>query len=89
MGILRSYRRAIRKFQLIEVLARIAPQIRLCGTITNVSREFAERAVHGRGDIIQAFGARDILRSGFLGPALISCAQEEIRSRYPNEAMSC
>jgi DNA-binding GntR family transcriptional regulator len=31
---------------LIEALARVALQIQLCGTITSVSREFAERAAH-------------------------------------------
>ena len=30
-------------------------KIQLCGTITSVSREFAERAAHACDDIIQAF----------------------------------
>jgi len=46
-----------RNFALIEALARVALQIQLCGTITSVSREFAERAAHGCDDIIQAFEA--------------------------------
>jgi DNA-binding GntR family transcriptional regulator len=74
---------------LIEALARVALQIQLCGTITSVSREFAERAAHGCGDIIQAFRARDIPRAAFLVRALISCAREEVLARYPNEGMSC
>jgi DNA-binding GntR family transcriptional regulator len=74
---------------LIEALARVALQIQLCGTITSVSREFAECAAHGCGDIIQAFRARDVPRAAFLVRAHISCAQEEILARYPNEAMSC
>ena len=55
-----------RNFALIEALARVALQIQLCGTITSVSREFAERAAHGCDDIIQAFEARDIPRAAFL-----------------------
>src|SRR5260221_5982165 len=39
---------------LIEALARLALQIQLCGTITNLSREFADLAAHGYADIIQA-----------------------------------
>jgi len=48
-----------RNSALLEALARVALQIQLCGTITSVSREFAERAAHGCDDIIQAFEARD------------------------------
>jgi hypothetical protein len=40
-------------------------QIQLCGTITNVSPEFAERAARGFDDIIQAFKARDTARAAF------------------------
>ena len=50
----------------IEALARLALQIQLCGTITNVSREFAERAAHGCDDIIQALKARDAARAAGL-----------------------
>jgi DNA-binding GntR family transcriptional regulator len=74
---------------LIEALARIARQIQLCGTIHKCEPGSSpSAAVHGCGDIIQAFRARDVLRGAFLVPALISCAQEEILSHYPNEAMS-
>ena len=59
---------------LIEALAQLALQIQLCGTITNVSREFAERAAHGSDDIIQAFKARDTPRAAFLVRAQISRA---------------
>jgi hypothetical protein len=38
-------------------------QIQLCGTITDASPEFAERAAHGCDDIIQAFKARDTPRA--------------------------
>src|SRR6266576_4573503 len=51
---------------LIEALARVSLQIQLCGTITSVSREFAERAAHACDDIMQAFRARDIPRAAFL-----------------------
>src|ERR1700730_4959998 len=61
-------------FALIEALAQLALQIQLCGTITNVSREFAERAAHGSDDIIQAFKARDTPRAAFLVRAQISRA---------------
>lgn len=77
-----------RNFALIEALARVALQIQLCGTITSVSREFAERAAHGCDDIIQAFEARDIPRAAFLVRARISHTQEVILARYPNEITS-
>jgi DNA-binding GntR family transcriptional regulator len=48
---------------LIEALARFVLQIQLCGTITSVSREFAERAARGCDDI-QAL-ARDPPRAAF------------------------
>jgi DNA-binding GntR family transcriptional regulator len=68
---------------LIETLARFALQIQLCGTIANVSREFAERAAHGCDDIIQAFKARDTPRAAFLMCAHISYVQEAILARFP------
>jgi DNA-binding GntR family transcriptional regulator len=71
-------------FALIEALARFVPQIQLCGTITNVSRELAERAAHGCDDIIQAFRARDIPRASFLVRVHISHMQEMILARFPN-----
>jgi DNA-binding GntR family transcriptional regulator len=71
---------------LIDALARFALQIQLCGTITSVSREFAERTAHRYDDIIQAFKARDTLRAAFLVRAQISHAQEAILSRFPKEA---
>jgi DNA-binding GntR family transcriptional regulator len=71
-------------FALIEALARFALQIQLCGTITNVSREFAERAAHGCDDIIQAFRARNIPRAAFLVRVHISHMQEMILARFPN-----
>jgi DNA-binding GntR family transcriptional regulator len=74
---------------LIDALARFALQIQLCGTITSVSREFAERAARGCDDIIRAFKARDAPRAAFLVCAHISYTQEVILARYPNEAMSC
>ncbi len=70
---------------LIETLARFALQIQLCGGITNVSREFAERAAHGYDDIIQAFKARDAPRAVFLMRTHISQIQEVILARFPNE----
>jgi DNA-binding GntR family transcriptional regulator len=73
---------------LLEALDRVALQIQLCGTITSVSREFAERAAHGCDDIIQAFEARDIPRSAFLVRGRISHTQEVILARYPNEIAS-
>jgi DNA-binding GntR family transcriptional regulator len=75
-------------FALIEALARLALQIQLCGTITNVSGEFAERAAHGCDDIIQAFKARDAPRAAFLVRTHISRAQEAILARFPNEIAS-
>jgi DNA-binding GntR family transcriptional regulator len=73
---------------LLEALDRVALQIQLCGTITSVSREFAERAAHGCDDIIQAFEARDIPRAAFLVRGRISHTQEVILARYPNEIAS-
>ena len=71
-----------RNSALIEALARVAVQIQLCGTITTVSREFAERAAHGCDDIIQAFEARDIPRAAFLVPRPHQ-PKEVILARYP------
>src|SRR5882724_3862063 len=73
---------------LIEALARFTLQIQLCGTITNVSPEFAEHTAHGCDDIIQAFMARDTARAAYLVRAHISCAQELILARFPNEIVS-
>jgi DNA-binding GntR family transcriptional regulator len=73
---------------LTEVLARVALQIQLCGTIASVNPEFAERAAHGCDDIIQAFKARDTLRAAFLVRGRISHTQEAILARFPNEATS-
>jgi DNA-binding GntR family transcriptional regulator len=75
-------------FALIEVLAQFALQIQLCGIITNVNGEFAERAAHGCDDIIQAFKARDTPRAAFLVRAHISHAQAVILARFPNEIAS-
>ena len=72
---------------LIEALARFALQIQLCGTITSVSREFAERTAHGYDDIIQALKARDTPRAVFLVRGLVSHAQEAVLSGFPKEAM--
>jgi len=71
---------------LIESLARFALQIQLCGTIANVSREFADRAAHGCDDIIRAFKARDTPRAAFLVRGRISHTQEAILAGFPNEA---
>jgi DNA-binding GntR family transcriptional regulator len=68
---------------LIEALARFVLQIQLCGTITSVSREFAERAARGCDDIIQAFKARDTPRAAFLVCDHISHMQEVILARFP------
>ena len=73
---------------LIEALARVALQIQLCGTITNMSREFTERAAHGSDDIIQAFKARDIPRAAFLMRAQIGNVQETILARFAQEIAS-
>ncbi len=73
---------------LIEALARFTLQIQLCGTITNVSPEFAERTAHGCDDIIQAFRARDTPRAASLVRAHISYAQEVILARFPDETVS-
>src|SRR6476659_623848 len=73
---------------LIEALSQFGLQIQLCGTISNVNGEFAERTAHGYDDIIQAFKARDPPRAAFLLRAHISCAQEAILARFPNEMAS-
>jgi DNA-binding GntR family transcriptional regulator len=73
---------------LIEALARVTLQIQLCGTITNVSREFAERAAHGCDGIIQALKARDTARAAYLVRTHIGYAQELILARFPNEMVS-
>ncbi|HET7124472.1 MAG TPA: GntR family transcriptional regulator [Bradyrhizobium sp.] len=73
---------------LIDALARLALQIQLCGTITNVSREFAERAAHGCDDIIQALKARDAAHAACLVCTQIGYEQELILARFPNEIMS-
>jgi DNA-binding GntR family transcriptional regulator len=68
---------------LIEALARLVLQIQLCGTLTNVSREFAERAAHGCEDIIQALKARDAACAACLVRIHIGYAQELILARFP------
>ena len=73
---------------LVEALARVAMQLQLCGTITGVSPEFTERAVHGCDDIIQAFKARDIPRAAFLVRCRINHAQEAILATFTDEAAS-
>jgi DNA-binding GntR family transcriptional regulator len=73
---------------LIEAAARLALQIQLCGTITNVSPEFAERTARGCDDVIQAFKTRDTPRAASLVRAHISYAQELILARFPNETVS-
>jgi DNA-binding GntR family transcriptional regulator len=73
---------------LIEAAARLALQIQLCGTITNVSPEFAERTARGCDDVIQAFKTRDTPRAASLVRAHISYAQEAILARFPNETVS-
>ena len=73
---------------LIEALRQFGLQIQLCGTISNVNGEFAERTAHGYDDIIQAFKARDLPRAAFLVRAHISRAQEAILARLPNEVAS-
>jgi DNA-binding GntR family transcriptional regulator len=75
-------------FALIDALRQFGLQIQLCGTVTNVNEEFAERAVHGCDDIIQAFKARDTPRAAFLVHVHISYAQEVILARFPNEIAS-
>ena len=72
---------------LIEALRQFGLQIQLCGTISNVNGEFAERTAHGYDDIIQAFKARDLPRAAFLVRAHIR-AQEAILARLPNEVAS-
>jgi DNA-binding GntR family transcriptional regulator len=61
---------------LIEALARVALQIRLCGLITNVNPDFAERTRQGGDDTMQAFKARDALRAAFLVRGRISHTQK-------------
>jgi DNA-binding GntR family transcriptional regulator len=73
---------------LIETLARVALQIQLCGTITSAGPEFAERAAHGCGDIMQAFKARDTPRVAFLVRGRISLTQQAILASFPDEAAS-
>jgi DNA-binding GntR family transcriptional regulator len=73
---------------LIEALARVTLQIQLCGTITNVSKEFAERAAHGCDDIIQALKARDTARAACLVRTHIGYAQELILAGFPNQTVS-
>jgi DNA-binding GntR family transcriptional regulator len=73
---------------LIEALARFTLQIQLCGTVTNVSPEFAERTAHGSDDIIQAFKARDIPRAAFLVRAQIGNVQETILASFAKEIAS-
>ncbi len=73
---------------LIEALARLALQIQLCGTITNASPEFTERAAHGCDDIIQALKARDAACAAGLVRIQIGYAQELILARFPNEIVS-
>jgi DNA-binding GntR family transcriptional regulator len=70
---------------LIEALRQFGLQIQLCGTISGVNWEFAERAANGYVDIIQAFKARDTPRAAFLVRAHIGYAQEVILARFPNE----
>jgi DNA-binding GntR family transcriptional regulator len=71
---------------LIEVLARVSLQIRLCGSITNVNPDFAERTRHGGDDTIQAFKARDAPRAAFLVRGRIGHTQEAILARFAHEA---
>jgi DNA-binding GntR family transcriptional regulator len=73
---------------LIEALARVALQIQLCGTITSVNPEFAERTGHGCDDIIQAFKVRDTPRAAFLVRGRISHTQEAILARFLDETAS-
>src|SRR5258708_25024849 len=73
---------------LIEALGRFTLQIQLCGTITDVSPEFAERTAHGCDDIIQPFKARETPRASYLVLAQISYAQEVILARFPDETVS-
>jgi DNA-binding GntR family transcriptional regulator len=68
---------------LIEALARVTLQIQLCGTITNLNPEFAERAGHGGDDIIQALKARDASRAAFLVRGRITHTQAAIIARLP------
>jgi DNA-binding GntR family transcriptional regulator len=70
---------------LIEVLARVSLQIRLCGTITNLNPEFAERTGHSGDDIIQAFKARDAPRAAFLVRGRITHTQETVLARFLDE----
>jgi DNA-binding GntR family transcriptional regulator len=51
---------------LIDTLARLALQIKLCETSENQSQSFAEGAANQLDDVLQAFKARDIPRATFL-----------------------
>jgi hypothetical protein len=62
--------------------------MQLCGTITSVSPEFAERATHCGDDIIQAFKARDTPRAAFLVRGRINHTQEAILARFLDETAS-
>ena len=73
---------------LIEALRQFGLQIQLCGTISVVNGEFAERAANGYVDIIQAFKARDTARAAFLVCAQISRTQQVILARVAKEAAS-
>jgi hypothetical protein len=71
------------------VLARVSLQIRLCGTITNLAPEFAERTGHGGDDIMQAFKSRDAPRAAFLVRGRISHMQETILARFLDQTAPC
>jgi DNA-binding GntR family transcriptional regulator len=73
---------------LIEALARVALQMQVCGTITSVGREFAERATHGCDNIIHAFETRDIPHAAVLVGGRIALTLEAILARFPNETAS-
>ena len=60
---------------------RTRRQVQLCGTIANESSEFAERAQHGREDIVHAFKARDVPRVVFLTRGLIGHVQTAVLAR--------
>ena len=66
---------------LTETRTRFLRQIQLCGTIANESSEFAERAEHGREDIVHAFRARDVPRAVFLTRGLIGYVQAAVLAR--------
>ena len=73
---------------LIEALRQFGLQIQLCGTISGVNGEFAERAANGYVDIIQAFKARDAPRAAFLVRAHIGYTQEAVLARFTTEIAS-